>query len=118
MPFNCIKTETRGRVGLITLDRPKALNAINEEMRQLIIEYCARAEADRNVQVVLFRGAGEKGFTVGGDIKERASRNAEPAAASASLMASWTCCDLSPWLERTRDLRNCRIWGSVLRRRT
>ena len=76
--------EVRDQTAWITLNRPEALNAINEEMRRLIIEYCARAEADRNVQVVLFRGAGEKGFTVGGDIKERAGRNAEPATASAS----------------------------------
>ena len=76
--------EVREQTAWITLNRPEALNAINEEMRGLIIEFCARAEADRDVQVVLFRGAGEKGFTVGGDLKERARRNAEPAAEQAS----------------------------------
>ena len=79
--------EVNEQTAWITLNRPEALNAINEEMRQLIIEFCARAEADRNVQVVLFRGAGEKGFTVGGDLKERAQHNADPAAQPSPLEA-------------------------------
>ena len=76
--------EVKDQTAWITLNRPEALNAINEAMRELIIEFCARAEADREVQVILFRGAGEKGFTVGGDLKERAQRNADPATAQAS----------------------------------
>ena len=43
--------EVREQTAWITLNRPEALNAINEEMRELIIEFCARAEADRDVQV-------------------------------------------------------------------
>ena len=76
--------EVRERAAWITLNRPEALNAIDEAMRQRIIEFCQRAQADADVQVVLFRGAGEKAFTVGGDLKERARRNADPAAAQAS----------------------------------
>ncbi len=68
--------EVKEQTAWITLNRPEALNAINNEMRQSIIEFCIRAQADRDVQVVLFRGAGEKAFTVGGDLKERAQRNA------------------------------------------
>ncbi len=76
--------EAKEQTAWITLNRPEALNAINEEMRHHIIEFCARAQADRNIQVVLFRGAGEKAFTVGGDLKERAQRNADPEEASVS----------------------------------
>ena len=76
--------EVSGQTAWITLNRPEALNAINEEMRLGIVEMCARAQADRDVQVVLVRGAGEKAFTVGGDLKERAQRNADPAEAQAS----------------------------------
>ena len=84
MSNNTVLYEVKGQTAWITLNRPEALNALNEAMRQRLIECCAQAQDDRNVQVVLFRGAGEKGFTVGGDIKERAQRNADPAEAQAS----------------------------------
>ncbi len=76
--------EVREQTAWITLNRPEAMNAINEDMRRRMTELCNRAQADKDVQVVLFQGAGEKAFSVGGDIKERASRNTEPAAASVS----------------------------------
>ncbi len=76
--------EVKGQTAWITLNRPEALNALNEAMRQRLIECCAQAQDDRDVQVVLFRGAGDKGFTVGGDIKERAQRNADVATAQDS----------------------------------
>ena len=62
--------EVKEQTAWITLNRPEALNAINEEMRQRIIAFCGQAQADQNVQVVLFHGAGEKAFTVGGDLKD------------------------------------------------
>jgi len=73
--------DVRGKTAWITLNRPEVMNAINEQMRNDMIEYCRMAQEDKNVQVVLFRGAGEKAFSVGGDLKERARRNAssEPA---------------------------------------
>lgn len=67
--------EVRDKMAWITLNRPEVMNAINEEMRQGLISYCRMAEEDRDVQVVLFRGAGDKAFSVGGDLKERAKRN-------------------------------------------
>lgn len=84
MSNDLVLYEVAGETAWITLNRPEALNAINEEMRLGIVESCARAQADRKVQVVLVRGAGEKAFTVGGDLKERAQRNADPAKAQVS----------------------------------
>jgi len=69
--------EVRDKMAWVTLNRPEVMNAISEEMRQAIVEYCSRAQEDRDVQVVLFRGAGDKAFSVGGDLKERARRNAD-----------------------------------------
>jgi enoyl-CoA hydratase/carnithine racemase len=76
--------EVRDKMAWITLNRPEVMNAINEEMRQAMIEYCRLADEDRNVQVVLFQGAGEKAFSVGGDLKERAKHNASAAPAAVS----------------------------------
>lgn len=73
--------EVRDQLAWVTLNRPEAMNAINEEMRTDMIEYCRMAQEDKDVHVVLFRGAGDRAFSVGGDLKERARRNAssEPA---------------------------------------
>ena len=69
MSFETIKTETRGAVMLITLNRPQALNALNA---QLVGEVCAaldQAAADNNVRAVVLTGS-EKAFAAGADIKE------------------------------------------------
>ena len=64
--------ESRDRLGWITFNRPEAMNAINQEMAQEIVSTCRRAEQDESVRVVIFKGAGEKAFSSGMDLKERA----------------------------------------------
>jgi enoyl-CoA hydratase len=71
--------EAKNQIAWITLNRPEALNAVNREMRGEIINFCRQAEEDRNVQVVIFKANGEKAFSVGGDVKERAKANAAAA---------------------------------------
>jgi enoyl-CoA hydratase len=69
MPFETIIAETRGRVGLVTLNRPKALNALN---RTLIGELAAALdgfESDDAVGAIVITGS-EKAFAAGADIKE------------------------------------------------
>ena len=71
--------EVRDKIAWITLNRPESLNAVNREMVKLIVDYCRQAEEDRNVQVVIFKANGERAFSVGGDIKDRARLNAAAA---------------------------------------
>lgn len=69
MAYETILVETKGRVGIITLNRPKALNALN---KQIVGEFCAALDAwenDANVGCVLVTGS-EKAFAAGADIKE------------------------------------------------
>jgi enoyl-CoA hydratase/carnithine racemase len=54
----------------ITLNRPEVLNAINLEMRDELWETMHAAEADPDIRVVIFRGAGERAFSAGADISE------------------------------------------------
>jgi enoyl-CoA hydratase/carnithine racemase len=54
----------------ITLNRPEVLNAINLQMRDELWETLHAVEADPNVRVVIFRGAGERAFSAGADISE------------------------------------------------
>ncbi len=69
----CILTETEDGVGIITLNRPAVLNAMN---RQLVREMHAAMhafEADPAIGCIVFTGAGEKAFSAGGDIHEQRS---------------------------------------------
>jgi enoyl-CoA hydratase/carnithine racemase len=58
-----------GEVGVIRLDRPKALNAMNKAMVEEIEEALDRFEADGNVRAIVIAGTG-RAFCVGSDLKE------------------------------------------------
>lgn len=57
-------------IALITLNRPKALNAINRLMLEELSRVLDRAEGDRDVRVLILTGAEEKAFAAGADITE------------------------------------------------
>jgi len=63
--------ERRGSAGVIVLNRPKALNALTLTMVRLIAAALSDWERDPAVTRVVVRGAGEKAFCAGGDLKER-----------------------------------------------
>jgi enoyl-CoA hydratase len=69
MAFETILVETRGKVGLITLNRPQALNAINSTLIAELNQALDAFEADRAVGCVVLTGS-EKAFAAGADIKE------------------------------------------------
>ncbi|MBT5570792.1 MAG: enoyl-CoA hydratase/isomerase family protein [Alphaproteobacteria bacterium] len=62
--------ETRGRVGLITLNKPKALNALSMSMVEDMHPHIIAWAADDAVDAVVIQGAGEKAFCAGGDIRD------------------------------------------------
>jgi enoyl-CoA hydratase len=64
--------EVKDKIAWIILNRPESMNAVNREMQQDFIRFCQEANDDKDVQVVIFRGNGEKAFSVGGDLKDRA----------------------------------------------
>jgi enoyl-CoA hydratase len=68
--------EVNDKIAWITLNRPESLNAVNREMVRLIVDYCQRAEKDPDVQVLILKANGDRAFSVGGDIKDRARLNA------------------------------------------
>jgi len=71
MAFECITVETRGAVGLLTLDRPKAMNALNTQMIEEIGRALDDLEADDKVGAIIITGS-HKAFAAGADIKEMA----------------------------------------------
>jgi enoyl-CoA hydratase len=71
MAYELIRTETRGAVALITLNRPKALNALNVAMIREIGAALDAADADDAIGCVILTGS-EKAFAAGADIREMA----------------------------------------------
>ncbi len=69
MTTETILTETRGRVLLITLNRPKALNAINARLTAEVIAATSAADADPAIGCIVITGS-ERAFAAGADIKE------------------------------------------------
>jgi enoyl-CoA hydratase len=67
-----IKTENRDGILVITIDRPKMLNALNAETIGEIAEAFHAARFDEKVKAVILTGAGEKAFVAGADINELA----------------------------------------------
>ena len=69
MTYETIKTEKRGAVALITLDRPDALNALNAQLVDELIDAVQGFDADDAVGCMVLTGS-EKAFAAGADIKE------------------------------------------------
>lgn len=67
MAYQNILVETRGRVGLITLNRPKQLNALNDDLMDELGEALSKFDADDGVGAILITGS-EKAFAAGADI--------------------------------------------------
>ena len=61
--------EKRGRAGIITLNRPRALNALTLDMVDAMDAALREWRQDAQVELVIVRGAGEKAFCAGGDIR-------------------------------------------------
>ena len=69
--------ETEGGVATLTLNRPKAVNALSEEMLAALQEALDAVAQDREVKAVILRGAGPH-FCAGHNLKEMTARRADP----------------------------------------
>ena len=73
MPYEMILTETRGRVGLITINRPKAMNALNNQLMRELMDALDAFDKDDAIGAMVIAG-NEKAFAAGADIKEMADK--------------------------------------------
>jgi len=73
MSTQTIIVERRGRVGIVRLNRPQALNALNVTLKDELLGAVEAFDADANVGCILMTGS-DKAFAAGADIKEMADQ--------------------------------------------
>ncbi len=88
MPYQNIIVETRGKVGLITLNRPKALNALSKELMQELAAAIDEFEGADEVGCVVITGS-EKAFAAGADIKAMQDKSYMDVYKSDFITAEW-----------------------------
>jgi len=71
--YQNILVETRGNVGLITLNRPKALNALNSTLIKEINQATQIFDKDNKIGAIVITGS-DRAFAAGADIKEMATK--------------------------------------------
>ncbi len=70
--FQTLRYQIEGGVLTITMNRPEVYNALNEQMKKDLNASMKEAEKDSNVRCIVIRGAGDKAFCSGQDLKEHA----------------------------------------------
>ncbi len=88
MTYENIRTETRGKVALITLHRPDALNALNAALMAELGNAVDAFEKNANIGCIVITGS-EKAFAAGADIKEMQDKSFVDAYAGDFITSSW-----------------------------
>ena len=74
--YTSILTETRGRVGLVTLNRPQAMNALNIQLLTELLDALAAYDVDPAIGAIVISGS-ERAFAAGADIKLMAEASSD-----------------------------------------
>ena len=72
--FETIQTSVEGAVATITIDRPKALNALNSQVLEEVVAAAEDFDANENIGAIVLTGS-EKAFAAGADIKEMQTKS-------------------------------------------
>jgi len=88
MAYENIEIESRGHVGIVRLNRPKALNALCDALIEELGRALDNFEADDNIGCIVLTGS-EKAFAAGADIKEMAEKSYMDAYLSDFITSGW-----------------------------
>ncbi|GJL96092.1 MAG: enoyl-CoA hydratase [Hyphococcus sp.] len=88
MAYECILTEEDGNIGIITLNRPDALNAFNNQLMDEVTAAVKKYEANDDISCMIVTGS-EKAFAAGADIKEMASKGYMDVYKEEFITANW-----------------------------
>lgn len=75
MDYKYLTYEREGALGIVTVNRPEALNALNQTLYQELHDLFQEIEDDQQVGVVILTGSGKKAFVAGADIADMQPRN-------------------------------------------
>ncbi|MBY0358224.1 MAG: enoyl-CoA hydratase/isomerase family protein [Candidatus Obscuribacterales bacterium] len=81
MKFETLEFTQEGHVGILTIQRPQALNALNAQVLAELTAFAKEIAVNKEIRALVITGAGEKAFVAGADIKSMADMT--PAAAQA-----------------------------------
>ena len=73
MEYETLVFEVKEKIGWITLNRPKAMNAMNTKMVKEFSDLMDKIQENEDVGVVIIKGSGDKAFSAGADLKEIAA---------------------------------------------
>ncbi|OGO25319.1 MAG: hypothetical protein A2144_09795 [Chloroflexi bacterium RBG_16_50_9] len=73
MTYKTLLYEREGAIGIVTLNRPGSLNALNSEVYTELYDLFEKIENDAEVRAVILTGSGEKAFAAGSDVVEMQS---------------------------------------------
>ena len=85
MELKNVLLEKEGHLAIVTINRPKALNALNSETLKDLDTVIENLENDNHIYAVILTGAGEKSFVAGADIAEMKDLNEEEGQAFGAL---------------------------------
>jgi len=78
MAFENILFEVRNQIAFVSFNRPESMNAVNRQMATELVRACQQIEDDSAIRIAIFTGAGDKAFSAGMDLKERAESGSSP----------------------------------------
>jgi enoyl-CoA hydratase len=92
MTYQNLLYEAKERLAIVTVNRPKVLNALNGETISELTDVFLKIKQDDDVAVVILTGAGEKAFVAGADIGELAQKN--PLTGKEFVLRGQTCLNI------------------------
>ena len=85
--YNNLLVEIEDGIAVVTINRPKSLNALNSETLAELGDVASTIEKSKEVKVVILTGSGQKAFVAGADISEMVNASAQEGRAMALLAA-------------------------------